>query len=448
MASPRVVAVTGGSGQLGTLVLRRLIEDATVERVISIDRRPPVIGAPKLEAVIGDVCAADFARHLAGVDAVLHCAFIIGGGERSDAFRAVNVEGSKNVFHAAVACGVKTIVFASSITAYGVVPGHPVPIVETTPRVRQDDFAYAACKFDVEAFLDEVEPKHPYIAVSRIRANVLMGRRMQHLLGDVLRIGWIPDLGVPLPIVWDEDVADLLVIAAKRGARGPFNATVEESLSSSELAERTGATAVRVWPVLLLLYTVLYELLGRLNVRLLSDPSWATRTRAVLIGSSDRARRELGWTPRFPTAVSVVERFREVSPWRLDVRLLLVLWMLGRATRKAAGQLAGRSGRLFLLLNGPVAGDFSLIVEDGRMRARAGALSSPTSTVTMTALLLHDLLAGRISFDEAMVSGQIDWFGADVDRDLFRRIVAMATERDGRNRGWRSAAAHLVARDR
>ena len=53
--------------------------------------------------------------------------------------------------------------------------------------------------------------------------------------------------------------------------------------------------------------------------------------------SSERAKRELGWAPRYPTAVSAVQRFREVSPWRLDVWLLLVLWMLSRATRSAAG---------------------------------------------------------------------------------------------------------------
>ena len=70
-----------------------------------------------------------------GVDALIHCAFIISGGERSPAFRAVNVEGSKNVFRAAASAGVKTVSFVSSVSAYGCVPGHPVPIVESTPRV-------------------------------------------------------------------------------------------------------------------------------------------------------------------------------------------------------------------------------------------------------------------------------------------------------------------------
>jgi hypothetical protein len=194
----------------------------------------------------------------------------------------------------------------------------------------------------------------------------------------------------------------------------------------------------------MLLYAALYEVLTRIGVHRLSDPAWATRTKVALIGSSERAKRELGWTPRYPTAVAVVDRFRSTAPRRSDLRLLVVLWMLGRATHSAGGHLAGRSGRLSLRLNGRVAGDFSLVVEQGTMRVRFGALSSPSSTITKTADLFLDLLGGRASFDEAMVSGQIDWFGADADRDLFRRIVALSASRE-RN-GWRGAAAHLAAR--
>lgn len=439
MSSPRIVAVTGGSGQLGTHVLRRLLADPTIEQVISIDRRPPVIGSPRLKPVTGDVCDPQFARYLQGVDALIHCAFIISGGERPPVFRAVNVEGSKNVFRAAAGAGIKTIAFVSSVSAYGCVPGHPVPIVESTPRVRQEDFAYACCKYDVEAFLDAVEPQHPDIAVSRIRANILIGRRMPHLLGMVMRIGWIPDFGShPFPIVWDEDVADLLMLAMQQGARGAYNAGVDELLPSPELAARTGTTAVQTSRIMQSIHTALYELTSRLNLNWFSDPSWATRALATLIMSSERAKRELGWTPRYPTAVSVIQRFREVSPWRLDVWLLLVLWMLARATRGAASPLAGRSGRLFLCLNGPVGGDFSLMVENGVLHVRAGILALPTSTVTMTATLFRDLLAGRTSLDQAFASGQIDWFGADADRELFRTIVGIPA--GSRSGAWRLAA--------
>ena len=35
------VAVTGGAGQLGTVVLRRLIDERKVRQVVSLDLRPP-----------------------------------------------------------------------------------------------------------------------------------------------------------------------------------------------------------------------------------------------------------------------------------------------------------------------------------------------------------------------------------------------------------------------
>jgi hypothetical protein len=215
-------------------------------------------------------------------------------------------------------------------------------------------------------------------------------------------------------------------------------------LPSAELAARTGTTAVQTSRIMQSIHTALYELAARLKLNWFSDPSWATRAVARLIMSNERAKRELGWSPRYPTAVSVVQRFREVSPWRLDVWLLLVLWMLGRATRGAAGNLAGRSGRLFLCLNGSVAGDFSLLVENGALRVRAGAPALPTSTVTMTAASFRELLAGCVSLDEAFAAGQIDWFGPETDRDLFRRIVAIpATGQHGG--AWRGAA-QLAAR--
>jgi hypothetical protein len=63
----------------------------------------------------------------------------------------------------------------------------------------------------------------------------------------------------------------------------------------------------------------------------------------------------------------------------------------------------------------------------------------------MTATLFRDILAGRISFDDAMASGQIDWFGADADRDLLKRIVAIPSLRESKG-GWRGAAAQFAAR--
>ena len=103
------VAVTGGSGQLGTLVLRRLIRDRAVKRIVSLDVRPPMVASPKLHAVIADVRDTDLARRFEGCEALAHLAFLVAASPPRDVFWSVNVEGSKNVFRAAVSAGIQRI---------------------------------------------------------------------------------------------------------------------------------------------------------------------------------------------------------------------------------------------------------------------------------------------------------------------------------------------------
>ena len=78
---------------------------------------------------------------------------------------------------------------------------------------------------------------------------------MDHPLGAALRLRRIPDTaGVPLPLVWDEDVADAVLLALKKRARGAFNTVADEAVPGRELAARTGlkvlevpAVALRAW---------------------------------------------------------------------------------------------------------------------------------------------------------------------------------------------------------
>src|SRR3954463_13218006 len=238
------VAVTGGAGQLGTLVLRRLCADRTVSEVRSLARRPPLAASPKLKTILADVRDPGIAGHVQGCDVLVHLAFLVAKRGTREIQDGVNVEGSKNVVRAALHAGVGRIVYASSIAAYGVVAGHPEPIVESTPRIRQPSFWYASAKYDVESFLDEMEAAHPEVAFVRFRPAILLGRRMEHALGAAFRRGVLPESGpTPVPVVWDEDVADAFVLATKsEPARGAFNLAADEPLPARELA---GAARLR-----------------------------------------------------------------------------------------------------------------------------------------------------------------------------------------------------------
>src|SRR6185436_101790 len=293
------VAVTGGSGQLGTVVLRRLIDERSVRGIVSLDLRPPAAGAPKLTAVSADVRDPGLARHLAGCDALVHLAFVVTRYLPRPEVDAINVEGSKNVFRSAAAAGMRKIVYTSSVAAYGLVPGHPVPIVETTPRVFQPDFAYAATKFQVEAFLDEFEREHPEVAVVRFRPGIFFGPGMDHAIGKSLRRGVFFEMGTsPLPVVWNEDVAEAIVLALKQDVRGAFNLTADAPLTSRQLADAGGLRLLRVPPRTRKAMARAVGVLGRLRIVEPIDPAWADSTDAAMIASSARAHAELGWRPR------------------------------------------------------------------------------------------------------------------------------------------------------
>src|SRR4051794_32775839 len=131
------VAVTGGSGQLGTLVLRRLADDRSVKEIVALDVRPPLVVSGKLRDVRADVRDPKIGEHLRGCDVLVHLAFMVAKRGARELQDEVNVRGSANVFRGAIDAGVRRILYSSSVAAYGVVPTLPVPVTEETPRTRQ-----------------------------------------------------------------------------------------------------------------------------------------------------------------------------------------------------------------------------------------------------------------------------------------------------------------------
>jgi nucleoside-diphosphate-sugar epimerase len=420
----RKIAVTGGSGQLGTLVVRRLLDRPDIDVVVCIDRAPHRIASSKLAFVNTDIRDRDLTTHLSGCDTVVHCAFLVFSNVAADVFRSINVEGSKNVFRAAAAAGVEGVVYLSSISAYGCFPGHPVPIIEETPRIYQPSFPYAACKFEVEAFLDTFERDHPRIAFCRLRPNLLLGRSMPHIVGTLLRKGHVPHHGgAALPIVSDEDVADLVLLAIDKRARGAFNAAADELRTAEELAEQFGLHIVWAPKPLVSCYGALDRLLKKVGWSLPYDVSWAACTAGVtLIASSARAKCELAWSPRYPTASAVLQRFWEITPRRLDRRLALALILLKREGRRE--KRAGQRARVHLCITGEYGGNIALLATAGAITIRREVPELPTSAIILSSELLCRLLCGKADIESACRDGKVRFKGSSDGRAMLDWMVA------------------------
>jgi nucleoside-diphosphate-sugar epimerase len=116
-----------------------------------------------------------------------------------------------------------------------------------------------------------------------------------------------------VPLVWDEDLADAVVLALARGARGAFNVSADDPLPPAELAAAAGLRHLPLPSTVLGFATRLSPLLARLGLGEPVDPAWQRHAEVAMVPSSERARSELGWRPSCATAVDVVRRQLAVS---------------------------------------------------------------------------------------------------------------------------------------
>jgi threonine 3-dehydrogenase len=123
------ILITGGAGNLARQLTDELV--AAGHRVVLVDLPPPAPGLPH-EYHVADISDRErIELILAEVrpDRVLHFASLLSGGSEHDRARAwrVNVDGAFGLFEAALATGVGSVFFPSSVAAYG------SPLPETVP---------------------------------------------------------------------------------------------------------------------------------------------------------------------------------------------------------------------------------------------------------------------------------------------------------------------------
>jgi UDP-glucose 4-epimerase len=311
------VAVTGPTGEIGQALVAALERSSEVDHVLGMARRPfepAERGWKKVSYRRGDVLdRAAVAELVEGADAVVHLAFIIMGSARES--RSVNLDGSRNVFEAAVAAGVERLVYASSVAAYGFHHDNPVPLTEDVPARGSSEHYYSAQKAEVERLLGDVlngTSTDAYV----FRPCIVAGRNApllidslpytqisERLPGSVRRLlggvpilkPVLPDPGVAFQLVHHDDVASAMRAGVLgKGAPGAYNLAGTGQLTISELATELGWHSI---PVPELAVDAVVEMVARLGF-LPAQAQWVSAFREPVIMSAAKARRELGWRPR------------------------------------------------------------------------------------------------------------------------------------------------------
>src|SRR5688500_4208875 len=166
------IAITGATANVGTSLVRSLAADPRVTEIVGIARRPATFDPPKTTWVRADVGADPLEPVFRGADAVVHLAWLIQPSRDQRELERVNVEGSRRVFEAAAAAGVRTLVYASSIGAYSPGPKDR-GVRETWPTDGVPSAWYSRHKSAVERILDRVEAAHPQMRVVRLRPGLI-----------------------------------------------------------------------------------------------------------------------------------------------------------------------------------------------------------------------------------------------------------------------------------
>src|SRR5690349_14543165 len=319
------VVVTGASGNVGSAVLRALETDEAVESVTGIARRAPGVGSDKVSWRAADVTTATLEPLFEGADAVIHLAWAIQPSRDEQLLRDVNVNGSRPVFEAAAAVGVKSIVYASSVGAYSPGPKDR-EVDESWPTGGVETSFYSRHKAEVESDLDAFEARNPDVRVVRLRPGLIFSHRaavgIRRLFIGPLFPGWlaaprripvIPDLDrLVFQAVHSDDVGEAYRLALHSDAAGAFNIAADPILDPPELARLLHARLVAI-PAGALRAGALATWKARLQP---TPPGWLDMGLGVPIMSSARARSELGWSPQRTAAdalLDLLEGLREAD---------------------------------------------------------------------------------------------------------------------------------------
>src|ERR1700751_4090184 len=263
------VAVTGPTGEIGQAVVSALERSPDVGEIVGMARRPFDPGERGWKKVVyrrGDVLdRRKVTRLVEGADVVIHLAFIIMGNAKQS--RRVNLDGSSNVFEAAAAEGVRRVIYASSVAAYGFHGDNPQPLTEDVPARGTSAHYYSAQKAEAEALLADAlygsrtkayvfrpcivaGPQAPLLIDSLPYTQVsdrLPGPVLSLLEGVPILRPVLPDPGIPFQLVHHDDVASAMRAATVgRGKPGVYNLAGPDELTVRQLADELGWYSIPV----------------------------------------------------------------------------------------------------------------------------------------------------------------------------------------------------------
>jgi len=309
------VLVTGGAGFLGINFVRALLDKN--HSVVSLDREPfDYPERDRITEVRGDIrTRADVDKAVAGCDVVVHAAAALPLYTPRE-IHTIDIDGTRTVLEAARSAGCERVVHISSTAVYGVPDHHPLFETDRMHGVGP----YGIAKVEAERVCEDARAAGQIVCVLRPKSFV----GPERLGVFALMYEWARE-GRDFPILGRganryqlldvEDLCDAIVLAltcTPEVANQTYNVGAAEFTTLREdfqavLDDAGHGRSIRSLPVAPALWAL--RILERAKLSPLYPWIYETVTEDSFV-SIDKARTQLGWTPRYSNKDALVRNYR------------------------------------------------------------------------------------------------------------------------------------------
>ena len=303
--------VTGGSGYIGSVVAKRLLERGYDVAVFdNLERGHKCNLDERAELIVGDLRNADeihAAMKKVSPDAVLHfAAYALVGESMANPllYFENNVKGGVNLLSAMAKVGCNRIVFSSSCATYGVPPS--LPIEEDMSQNPTNPYGHSKLMFEQMCiWMQETKGLKPTFLRYFNAAGATLGmvedhEPETHIIPNVLKVAlgkkdFVEVFGADYPTpdgtcirdyVHLEDLSSAHILALEKEALGAFNLGTGKGISVKEIVEACRKVTGHPIPV-------------KMCPRRPGDPP-------SLYASGEKARRVMGWNPTYSDVETIV----------------------------------------------------------------------------------------------------------------------------------------------
>lgn len=253
----RTILVTGSEGYLMHQLIKKLVADSDVAKIIGIDIKDSRQSLDKYSCIKMDVTDPSLKKIVTdeGVDTIIHAAWTFNPVHDRAMQDKVDIEGTKNILKIAEETeSIKDIVYLGSTTAYGAIPENM-----ETGLLKEDDWSinrdkrlgvkypYSANKAFVDNLFQEFAKKHSDINLFWMRGSIVIGPNTNNIVSYIYRSPFtfglfmfqVKGYDPPMQFITEEDMTAVLYRATKERWSGVVNVAGEGTISYTKVIEMT-----------------------------------------------------------------------------------------------------------------------------------------------------------------------------------------------------------------